>query len=121
MDYLPQILELDLIGDQQEWPQLADDLELVQVSGSSKWNIFIGANLLNELKACICELLKQNRDLFAWTPVDMPCFHPEVICHKLTINSQARPMAKKKCRLRKECQTALIEQKKKLLKVNIIR
>lgn len=44
-------------------------------------------------------VLTENRDLFAWTAVDMSGIHPDVISHKLSLFKDARPVAQKKRRM----------------------
>ena len=42
------------------------------------------------------EFLCYNQDVFAWTHADMIGIHPEIMCHKLNIKSQAKPVHQKR-------------------------
>jgi len=46
-----------------------------------------------DLQRRIKEVLKQNVDLFAWSTTDMPGIDPNFISHKLSIFSEAKPIA----------------------------
>ncbi|XXG41305.1 hypothetical protein AAC387_Pa01g1795 [Persea americana] len=37
-------------------------------------------------KTELLNLLLQNKEVFAWTPCEMPGISPEVICHKLNVD-----------------------------------
>ena len=38
------------------------------------------------------QFLLKNTDVFAWSPTDMPGIDPEVICHKLSIKADTKPV-----------------------------
>ena len=52
----------------------------------------IGSSLTSELRAQLVEFLRTNRDVFAWSPTDMPGIDPEVIMHHLRVNKERRPV-----------------------------
>ena len=54
--------------------------------------IKIGKGLKKELAQKFMELLSFNQDVFAWTHANMVGIHPEVMCHRLNINLQAKPV-----------------------------
>ena len=58
--------------------------------------IKIGKGLKGELAQQFAEFLYLNQDVFAWTHADMVRIHPEVICHRLNIDPQAKPMIHKR-------------------------
>ncbi|XP_020201881.1 uncharacterized protein LOC109787736 [Cajanus cajan] len=41
-------------------------------------------------------VVRDNRDLFAWTASDMPGIDPKFLCHRLAVCRDARPVAQKK-------------------------
>ena len=52
----------------------------------------IGSSLIPELRTQLVEFLRTNRDVFAWSPTDMPGIDPEVIMHHLQVNKERRPV-----------------------------
>ena len=44
----------------------------------------------------IAEVLRRNTYLFGWKPSDMLDIHPNIICHKLAISPQAKPVSEEK-------------------------
>ncbi|CAL8996244.1 unnamed protein product, partial [Prunus brigantina] len=40
--------------------------------------------------------LQNNRDMFAWSPSDMPDIDPNIICHRLHVNPACKPVAQKR-------------------------
>lgn len=59
--------------------------------------------------------------LFKWQPFDMPGIHPSIICHKLAIYSQAKPVSQKKRKMGEEQHKAVKKKVDKLLKAHFIR
>ena len=53
--------------------------------------IKIGKGLNQELAQQLTEFLR-CQDVFAWTHADMIGIHPEIICHWLNIDPQAKPV-----------------------------
>ncbi|WOL05276.1 hypothetical protein Cni_G14003 [Canna indica] len=89
----PRISGLYPIGDIQERPQPADNLDPVQIEISPEQVTYIRAHLPNDLKARLSTLLKSNADLFTWTLVYKPGIDPQVICHRLAIDPRVKPIA----------------------------
>ena len=59
--------------------------------------------------------------MFAWTYVDMVEIHPEVMCHWLNIDPQAKPICQKRRALDADCYKALQDEVDRLLKIGFIR
>ena len=38
------------------------------------------------------ELLRHDQDVFTWMHVDMIGIHPEIMCHRLNNDPQAKPL-----------------------------
>ncbi|XP_072074432.1 uncharacterized protein [Arachis hypogaea] len=74
----------------------------------------------SELEA-IMTFLQQHADLFAWTPSDMPGIDPQIISHKLAINSAVRPVQQKKRKLGEEKKRASLEETQKLINTEFIK
>jgi hypothetical protein len=64
----------------------ADCKKTLQVSSGLK------EDELGQLTTC----LRSNQDLFAWKPSDMPGLDPSLICLKLNVNTNCRPVRQKK-------------------------
>ena len=80
----------------------------------------IGALLLEPLKAEITKFLKENSDIFAWTAADMPGISPDLITHKLNIDSSRKTVKQKKRNFALERREAIKEEVEKLLKAGFI-
>ena len=49
-------------------------------------------NLFDELKEVISTFLKQNLDVFTWKHSDMEGIDPAIICHRLNLDSDRKPV-----------------------------
>ncbi|XP_057732938.1 uncharacterized protein LOC130948245 [Arachis stenosperma] len=113
--------ELDPREHTQERPQPTDELQEIQLTSRSEQVTYIGQALQGQERSDLIRLLRNNSDLFAWTPADMPGISPDVICHKLATNPASRPIAQKKRKLGAEKSKAALEETNKLLQANFIR
>ncbi|WP_248789473.1 hypothetical protein, partial [Escherichia coli] len=59
-------------------------------------NTRIGKNLAEGDKEKLVSFLLTNKDLFAYSPKDMPGVHPRIIQHSLKVSPEARPIRQKK-------------------------
>lgn len=50
----------------------------------------IGSNLNPQLASDLTSFLKENIHVFTWTHADMVGFSPNVICHALNIDNEAK-------------------------------
>ena len=72
---------------------LVEELVDIQVDPNEPMRVIkIGKGLNNELAQHLTEFRRHNQDVFAWTHVDMIGIHPEIMCHWLNIDPQAKPM-----------------------------
>ncbi|XP_057756045.1 uncharacterized protein LOC130975243 [Arachis stenosperma] len=115
------LADLDPKEDLGERPRPMDNLQQITLTADNKQCTYIGEALEGEDRARLIHILRQNTDLFAWTPNDMPGINPEVICHKLAIDKTARPIAQKKRNLGEEKRQAALEETKKLLNAGFIK
>lgn len=69
----------------------------------------------------IAKILRRNADLFVWQPSNMSGIHPSIICHKLVICPQAKPVSQKKRKVGEEWRKTIREEIDKLLKSQFIR
>ena len=98
--------------------------ELIEVQvDSTKPNrvIKISKGLKGELAHQLTEFLYQNQDVFAWTHADMVRIHPEIMCHRLNIDLQAKPVHQKQRALDANRYKALQDEVDRLLKIGFIR
>ena len=58
--------------------------------------IRIGTKLPPEVEKDLINLLRKYKDLFAWSPSDMPGISTEVNTHELKIDPSIRPIAQKR-------------------------
>ncbi|VFR01665.1 unnamed protein product [Cuscuta campestris] len=56
----------------------------------------VGASLTGSQRKRLVDVLSAYRVIFAWGPGDMPGVDPKVICHRLAVNPEARPVKQKK-------------------------
>ena len=66
-------------------------------------------------------MLHRNTDLFAWQPSDMSRIHPGIICHKLAIYPQAKPISQKKKKIGEARHITFKKEEPKLLNAKFIR
>ena len=52
----------------------------------------LGKNLFDDLQEAISAFLKQNLDVFAWTHSNMEGIDPEIMCHRLNIVLDRKPV-----------------------------
>ncbi|KAK0592827.1 hypothetical protein LWI29_026166 [Acer saccharum] len=83
--------------------------------------IKIGASLNGHIKAKLITLLKDYRDVFAWSHEDMPRIDPKVITHYLSINPEFHPVVQKRQLFNLERSIAIKKEVKKLLSARSIR
>ena len=62
----------------------------------------------------------KNMEVFAWTHTDMVGIHPDIMCHKLNIDSNVNSVRKKQRALDGNLYQALQEKVDKLLKIGFI-
>ena len=56
---------------------------------------YIGADL-PERSPELLAFLRENSDVFAWTPSDIPGVDPTVITHRLNVNPDVKPIQQKR-------------------------
>ncbi|RDX87835.1 hypothetical protein CR513_30632, partial [Mucuna pruriens] len=96
-------LNLDpMCEDERERPLLAEDLK-------------------EEDESHLVTFLRENRDVFAWSPADMPGVDPNFLCHHLSISPGYRPVTQRRRKLGEEKRKAAREETKKLLATGFIR
>ncbi|XP_072062012.1 uncharacterized protein [Arachis hypogaea] len=120
-DRLPPLADLDPRTNYQERSMPTYDLSNIQLITEEGKYTYLGIALKNDEQDRLTELLRQNVDLFAWTPADMPGIDPNVVCRKLAINPLVRPIAQKKRHLGTDKRAASLEETLKLLNAGFIK
>ena len=72
-------------------------------------------------KAPLVDFLRNNKDIFAWKPSDMPGIPREVAEHALKIHPDSKPVKQRLRRFDKEKRRAIGEEIAKLLAAGFIR
>ncbi|VFR02922.1 unnamed protein product [Cuscuta campestris] len=71
--------------------------EEIQIDASNpERKVKIGADLQEELRTEIVQVLTRYKSLFAWSVADMPGIDRSVICHRLSVLEGSRPVRQKK-------------------------
>ena len=60
----------------------------------------IGSTLFSEERERLVALLKDFKDVFAWSYEDMPGIDPEIVQHRIPLDPEARPVKQKLRRIR---------------------
>ncbi|CAL8996303.1 unnamed protein product, partial [Prunus brigantina] len=101
--FLPQLKRLDQAGEvspevfpEEGWKP-EEDVELILLdSDQPDKTARIVSRLSPDEKVELTTFLQNNRDMFAWSPSDMPDIDPNIICHRLHVNPAYKPMAQKR-------------------------
>ncbi|XP_016185471.1 uncharacterized protein LOC107627125 [Arachis ipaensis] len=117
----PRLTEIDPRADFEDRPMPNEDLMKVPLTEDPMKFTFVVTTINTEEKDSLIRFLRENADLFAWTPADMPGIDPSVIMHKLAINPEAWPISQKKRNLGAEKRLASLAEVKKLITANFIR
>ncbi|XP_025625375.1 uncharacterized protein [Arachis hypogaea] len=115
------LADLDARQDGQPRPEPEGDMEKLQIGQTKDEYTFINRNLPYDLKSDLSQLLKQNRDLFAFTPADMPGIDPALMSHRLAVDPKAKPVAQRRRKISPDRAAEVKRQVKSLLEVNFIR
>jgi hypothetical protein len=119
-DEIPEEFELDPREgpeDKKDEPTedvVLDDNEPTRV-------VKIGANLQEAVKASITRLLREYKDIFAWSHKDMPGIDAKVISHYLAVNPESRPVIQKRRLFNPDRSAAIKKEVEKLLAAGSIR
>ncbi|XP_050241357.1 uncharacterized protein LOC126690287 [Quercus robur] len=97
-------------------------LETVElVEGNANKTTKIGTTLSPEMRTRLIRFLKENLDVFAWSHGDMPGISPEVIQHRLNMDSERKPVQQRRRTFAPERDQAVAEEVNKLLTTGFIR
>ncbi|CAL8167912.1 unnamed protein product [Prunus armeniaca] len=80
----------------------------------------IGSRLSPDEKVELTTFLQNNKDMFAWSPPDMPSIDPKIICHRLHVNPACTPGVQKRRNFTPERVIIIEAEIDKLLAVGFI-
>ncbi|XXG46405.1 hypothetical protein AAC387_Pa02g1265 [Persea americana] len=99
-----------------------EDLTEVRINPADPNKFFlIGSQLPEPEKTELLDLLLENKEVFAWTPYEMPGIDPAVMCHKLNVDPNYKPVIQKARRTRVPQTEAVNEEVEKLLEAQAIK
>ncbi|GKV30660.1 hypothetical protein SLEP1_g39449 [Rubroshorea leprosula] len=99
-----------------------EDVEEVQIDDRDQSRkTQIGTKLNPEERAELIAFLQANKDVFAWTSVDMPGIPTSVSQHKLSTTPLKKPVAQKRCLFGGEKLQVIKEEVEKLLQAGFVR
>jgi hypothetical protein len=81
----------------------------------------ISSSLDDKKESALVRFLQDNRDVFAWQPVDMPGVPRELAKHKLKVYPQARPIQQKLHRFTPDKREAIRAELARLVSAGFIR
>ena len=97
------------------------DLTEIRISPNDPERYFLlGSQLPEPEKTKLLDFLLQNKDVFAWTPYEIPGISPEVIRHKLNVDPKHKPVIQKARRMVIPQIEAMTEDVQKLLETKAI-
>ncbi|XP_072052119.1 uncharacterized protein [Arachis hypogaea] len=115
------LADLDARVEDKPRPEPEGDLEKFRIGDEEEKFTFVNKNLPHELKEPLIEMIRANRDLFAWTPADMPGIDPKIISHHLAVKAEARPVAQRRRKMSAERAEEVAKQTASLLEAGFIR
>ncbi|XXG69612.1 hypothetical protein AAC387_Pa06g2428 [Persea americana] len=99
-----------------------EDITEVKIDPADQDRFFLIESRLPEPeKTELLDLLLENKEVFAWTPYEMPGIDPVVTCHKLNVDPNHKPVIQKARRTEAPQTEAVIEEVQKLLKAEAIK
>jgi hypothetical protein len=102
----------------QEEPQLT---KKVSLGDGTHHTVTIRAGLSFGQERALVSFLRENADIFAWEPTDLPGIPCDVIEHRLAVRPDARPVQQKARRQAQDRQEFIVEQVHKLKVARAIR
>ena len=81
---------------------------------------YIGASLQGPSNEKLIKFLQENTDVFTWITAEMPGIDPQLITHKLNMDSLRKPIKQKKRSFTPARHGAIKQEVKELLKVGFI-
>ncbi|XP_026435107.1 uncharacterized protein LOC113332814 [Papaver somniferum] len=108
-------------GRGKEGPPTIEELVEVQIGDQKEQTTFIEAELSLGESESLITLLKNNKDVFAWSLRDMPGIDPDIACHRLNISEGFKPVRQKPRKMAPERKAKVAEEIDRMLEARIIR
>nr|KYP34711.1 hypothetical protein KK1_044312 [Cajanus cajan] len=118
---LETIVDFDPRMEQDERVEPIEDRHPIVIGPTDLHVTYLGSNLSEIEKREIGQVVRKNKDLFAWRPTDMPGIAPTFLCHKLSVCREAQPVAQRKRKMGEERKKAVEAEASKLLEAGFIR
>ena len=91
-----------------------EEVELVDLgTGSGKKEVKIGTGMTAPVREELMALLKNYKDIFAWSYQDMPSLSSDIIQHGLPLTPECSPVKQKLRRMKPETSLKIKEEVKK--------
>jgi hypothetical protein len=74
------------------WPSKIDTIKIHLGTGDPSKTAIISAHLSKEKELVLTNFLRENKDIFAWKPADMPSVLRELAEHRLDLNPDSKPV-----------------------------
>ncbi|XP_058189244.1 uncharacterized protein LOC131306832 [Rhododendron vialii] len=116
---VPDMAVIDDVGQRAE-DKTEEDLIPLPLNEDGSRFFLIASSLSDDDREETFRYLKDNIEVFAWTPNEMPGVDPDFICHSLNVRKDAKPVVQKARRSATEHADAVVEQVKRLLEANAI-
>ena len=113
--------ELDMRDEVRTRPEPSEELKPVSLDDDPEHLAYIGSKLAADLKILLTQILRQNKDVFAWKQADMGGIDPTVITHRLNTSPSFKPVKKKRRGFDPKRQKAINEEVGKFLHTEAIK
>ena len=101
---------------------IVDELKEVNIGTTEDHRpVFINESLSQEEEDAYVKLLKEYKDVFAWTYKEMPGLNPKIVVHHLSIRHGVRPTKQAQHRFQPELISQIEGEVNKLIKAGFIR
>ncbi|XP_072090636.1 uncharacterized protein [Arachis hypogaea] len=115
------LVDLDARVDDKLRPEPQGDLEKFRVGDMEDKFTFVNQNLPHELKEPLIKAIRANKDLFTWTPANMPGVEPAFMSHRLAVKPNTKLVAQWRRKMSPERANEVAKQTACLLEAGFIR
>ena len=96
----PELLRL-VEQEARELKPHQEDVEVINLGDENeKKEVKIGTVMKKEIQGQLCALLREFKDIFAWSYQDMPGLDPDIVQHKLPLKPECPPIKQKLRRMK---------------------
>lgn len=115
------VIEFELENRPNVKPEPMEEIKEIQLDDNLEQKTQDSTLMASEPKSKLITFLLTNKDVFSWSPFDMPRTSPDVITHQLKLNKNKKSVHQKLRFMSAEKQAPLQEEIEKLLKAGFIR